>query len=150
MSVAVERYIGYFLDVTSQAKTNGTLDWDRLDAFESPKFEKNPAYKQLQALGFVGGQHDVKQNNTIFLLQDGMNGLYAYLVYMEDHVWDDMNVYEKEDSDYATMINRVLKKHIVISSEIQDKLYQCAQLMFPNDKELLDTDIEYRVFSHYC
>lgn len=111
MSVDCDMYCGYTVQIREKLTGN---DFRQLNDF----LENNPKYNQYE------------DKNTVKLVIDGMNGLYARLIYVDKHnryVWGD------EDEPYQ-VIKKDLPEDVY---SILNEAYQAIQGV-PLDKKIVN------------
>lgn len=121
MSVSCEMYVGYTINI----KEN--LTHDDFEKYE--EFTRNyPEYDE---------RSNSEKVNKVILIDDGMNGLYARLIFVELHVpecW-------VEGNDY----------HILNNNQIPEEVLNALKLAYQRlcQKELDINQIEYSLWYHF-
>ena len=117
MSVDLTHYLGIGV------KLSDDPDFDKFDAIE----EKYPQYSQYE---FIRNTTEVKSN--IRLIVDGMNGDYAYLMYV-------INEVEQEDM-YSSRATSEFPFNSIESADVISEL-QTVYSLFNDGKELRASDV---------
>lgn len=124
MSVDITHYFGIGVLLTNNP------DWDLLDMIE----EKYPQYSRYE---FVREHSDIKTN--IRLINDGMNGMYSYLMYVINEVEMEDMYSSKGTADFP--IDNINMSDII--KELQE-----AYPIFNDNKELKISDIKFISLFH--
>jgi hypothetical protein len=117
MSVDLTHYLGIGV------KLSDDPDFDKFDAIE----EKYPQYSQYE---FIRNTTEVKSN--VRLIVDGMNGDYAYLMYV-------INEVEQEDM-YSSRATSEFPFNSIESADVISEL-QTVYSLFNDGKELRASDV---------
>jgi hypothetical protein len=117
MSVDLTHYLGIGV------KLSDDPDFDKFDAIE----EKYPQYSQYE---FIRKGAEIKSN--IRLIVDGMNGDYAYLMYV-------INEVEQEDM-YSSRTTSEFPFNSIESADVISEL-QTVYSLFNDGKELRASDV---------
>lgn len=146
MSVSIERYIGYFMDCTSESmKSDYSHNYEF--KYSAKRNLHESQLKELENLGFrFIDCIDESHKDYITLIVDGMNGNYVYLAYIESRYDEFYNLSDESDK----IINKSLSK-TPIPSDIQDRLERCYEIIFKDNdiNKRNDKEIVYQQFSHW-
>lgn len=117
MSVSSEQYIGYTVNLKTDLKSE---DFDFFEDFTT----KHPEYDYY------------KGNGKVLLIEDGMSGTYARLIYIDKHIANSWN----DEEDYIVLNNSI------VPDEIYTELNKPYKIMYGKD---LDKNlIEYALWWH--
>lgn len=120
MSVSCEQFVGYTLTVKTKLNSQ---DFEHFEQF----LRNHPEYGKLAEA-------------KIALIVDGMNGLYARFIYIDNHV-SGLQVVD-DDIDYTTL------SRVEAPDEVYNEMQKAYNLLYakPLDNSL---KIEYAVWFHY-
>lgn len=112
MSTSIERFFGYRMICTKEAKCENETTGINYKKFDKYKFlhdkeehlknhpEDKTKFKDLETLGFrwIEDINIFNETNYFTLIVDGMNGKYVWLIYVEKFKWDEYCLEDEDDN----------------------------------------------------
>ena len=162
MSISLEKFTGYRMDCTKETlDEDGEMNFEDYDKFifgydakhyvESHPEEKWK-YEKLKELGFVfqdeiiDSWYQKQKSNFFSFIQDGMNGLYSWLVYIENIECPEF--FDTFEEDVAKNIALSLTHEV--PKDIEEKMKRIYEIIFDSTiEEASKKRIDYQEMKHF-
>ena len=162
MSISLEKFTGYRMDCTKETlNENGEMNFEDYEQFTDDYdaklyLEQYPEekwkYEKLKEFGFVF-QDDIispwyqeQKNNFFSFIQDGMNGLYSWLVYIENIECPEFFDTFEEDVEKNIALSLTHK----VPKDIEEKMKRIYEIIFDSTfEEANKKEIKYQEIKHF-
>lgn len=162
MSISLEKYMGYRMDVTKETlDKDGEMNYESFDQFTfeydaTHYSEKHPEekwkFEKLKELGFVfqdkifGPWNQEQKSNFFSFIQDGMNGCYSWIVYIESIECPEFFDTFEEDEEK----NKALSLTYQIPKDIEKKMKKIYEIIFNSTiEEANKKEVKYQEMKHF-
>lgn len=162
MSISLKKFVGYRMDCTKETlDEDGKMEYESFDKFTfeydaKHYFEKHPEekwkYDKLKELDFVFQDEIIdlwyqeQKNNFFSFIQDGMNGLYSWLVYIENIECPEFFDTFEEDEEK----NKALSLTHEVPKDIEEKMRKIYEIIFDSTiEEANKKEIKYQEMKHF-
>lgn len=162
MSISLEKFMGYRMDCTQETlNENGEMNFEDYEQFTDDYdaklyLEQHPEekwkFEKLKELGIVF-QGDIMRpwyqtpkNNFFSFIQDGMNGLYSWLVYIENIECPEFFDTFEEDVEKNIALSLTHK----VPKDIEEKMKRIYEIIFDSTiEEASKKEIKYQEMKHF-
>ena len=162
MSISLEKFVGYRMDCTKETlDEDGKMEYESFDKFTfeydaKHYFEKHTEekwkYDKLKKLDFVFQDEIIdlwyqeQKSNFFSFIQDGMNGLYSWLVYIENIECPEFFDTFEEDEEK----NKSLSLTHEIPKDIEKKMKIIYEIIFDSTiEEASKKEVKYQEMKHF-
>ena len=162
MSISLEKFMGYRMDCTKETlDEDGEMNFENYEQFTDDYdaklyLDQHPEekwkFEKLKELGFiyqgdiVSPWYQEQKCNFFSFIQDGMNGLYSWIVYIESIECTEFIDTFSEDEEK----NKALSLTHEVPKDIEEKMRKIYEILFDSKAEEANKkEIKYQEMKHF-